>query len=287
MNDTPTRRAFPLVALRPEVADAIDRLELPFNQYGYDPYGISKHHLVEMFSLIHWIYNDFFTTRVFGIEHIPTRGRAMLIGNHSGGIPIDGTIVLGSTVFEMDPPRLAQGMVEKYVSKLPFMSWWATRAGQFTGLPEHAIRLLEQERLLLVFPEGARGAGKLFEERYDLVRFGTGFLRLALQTGAPIVPFAFVGGGDAFPTVANLYRAAKAIGAPYIPIPRYGIPYIRRTSCELYYGPPLTFEGDGTEGEARIRDMVEEVKEAVARLIDIGRRRRENGDLDAPYELTA
>jgi 1-acyl-sn-glycerol-3-phosphate acyltransferase len=96
---------------------------------------------------------------------------------------------------EMDPARLGQGMAEKFLNMLPFASEWSSRCGQFTGLPEHAERLLNDERLLMVFPEGARGTAKLYWERYSLVGFGTGFIRLALATHTPVIPFAFIGGG--------------------------------------------------------------------------------------------
>src|SRR5256885_2001642 len=123
------------------------------------------------------------------------RPRAMLIGNHSGGVALDGGMVLASMLLDLDPPRLAQGMAEKFMNMIPFMSQYSARCGQFTGLPEHATRLLDDERLLMVFPEGARGTAKLYWERYSLVNFGTGFMRLSLATGTPIVPFAFIGGG--------------------------------------------------------------------------------------------
>src|SRR5690606_31702790 len=112
-----------------------------------------------------------------------------------GGFAVDAGMVIASMFFEMDPPRLAQGMVEKFLARSPFAGTLLSRCGQFPGLPEHAVKLLEDERLLMVFPEGARGTAKLYKERYSLVNFGTGFMRLAMQTKTPIVPFGFLGGG--------------------------------------------------------------------------------------------
>ena len=112
-------------------------------------------------------------------------------------------MVIASCFLEMNPPRLAQGMVDKFINEFPFASLWSNKTGQFTGLPEHAIRLLEEDRLLMVFPEGARGTAKLWKERYSLVDFGTGFMRLALKTKTPIIPFGFLGGGDAIPTIST------------------------------------------------------------------------------------
>ena len=207
-----------------DVRQRLERIELPFNDHGLDPYGIDREHLGFLFSTFGLFYKQYFRCKAFGAEHIPKRGRAMLIGNHSGGVAIDGMMVIASCFFELDPPRLAQGMVEKFLNKLPFASEWSQKTGQFTGIPEHAIRLLEDERLLMVFPEGARGTAKLYAERYSLVRFGTGFMRLALQTRTPIIPLAFLGGGEAMPTVMNLEKLGRFIGAPYLPVTAYLLP---------------------------------------------------------------
>src|SRR5207245_669605 len=131
---------------------------------------------------------------------------------------------IAERVDRLELPRLAQGMAEKFISRFPFASVWTARCGQLAGLPEHAQRLLESERLLLVFPEGARGTAKLWKDRYSLVDFGTGFLRLALRTKSPIVPFAFLGGGDAIPTVTNLYKVWYLLGLPYLPLPPWLFP---------------------------------------------------------------
>ena len=218
------------------------------------------------------LYRRYFRVRAHGIKNVPPRGRAMLVGNHSGGIAIDGAMVLTSMLLEMDPPRLAQGMVEKFINTVPFASMYAARTGQFTGLPEHAIRLLEDERLLMVFPEGARGTAKLFSERHSLVDFGTGFVRLALKTRTPIIPFGFIGGGDAVPTVFNAYGLGRLVGAPYVPITPYLLPSPLPVPLSVHYGAPLRFEGNGSEDDEVIARYVEQVKYSIGSLIEEGRR---------------
>ena len=144
-----------------EIAARVDRLELPFDARGVDDYGVSKWHLGVAFRALSFLYRTYFHVKCTGLEHIPARGRAMLVGNHSGGIALDAAMVVASCFFELEPPRLAQGMAEKFINRLPFASTWAARCGHLTGLPEHAQRLLESDRLLMVFPEGARGTAKL------------------------------------------------------------------------------------------------------------------------------
>jgi 1-acyl-sn-glycerol-3-phosphate acyltransferase len=256
------------------VKELVSRLELPFNALGIDPYGISKKHLIFGFSVFAWFYRTYFRVRAEGTEHIPKRGRAMLVGNHSGGYAVDGAMVLTSMMLELDPPRLAQGMAEKFMNQLPISSVWSSRTGQFTGLPEHAERLLLDERLLMVFPEGAKGTAKLYKERYSLVDFGTGFMRLALKTQTPIVPFGFVGGADAVPTVMNAYALGKLVGAPYIPITPYGVALPLPAPCQVHFGEALRFAGTGNEEDLVIRGQVDEVKRRIAGLIETARSAR-------------
>lgn len=256
----------------PEIERRVTALEIPFNPLGVDAYGVSRLELARWMTILAFFYRRYFRVRAEGVQNIPTRGRAMLVGNHSGGIAIDGAMVIASALLELDPPRLAQGMVEKFINVFPFASMWAARTGQFTGLPEHAVRLLEDDRLLMVFPEGARGTAKHFFERHSLVDFGTGFMRLALQTHTPIVPFGFLGGGEAVPTIFNLYKLGRALGAPYIPVTPYILPIPLPARLSVRYGEPMTFAGNGTEDDAVIAGCVNEVKARIAELIAQGRR---------------
>lgn len=265
------RYKLPAVA---EARDRVDRLELPFNKYGLDPFGTSKEHLATFYSGLWLLYRHYFRCRTSGIENVPERGRALLIGNHSGGLPVDGGMVLASLFFEMEPPRHAHGMVEYFAQRWPFVSSWFSRVGQLPGLPEHAVRFLEEERLLMVFPEGARGTGKLYRDRYKLVRFGTGFMRIALQTGAPIVPFAFLGGEEALRTVYHAKPLARLLGAPYIPIPPWVAPLPLPFPCELHFGEAMHFEGSGDERDSVIADLVLQVRSRVAEMIEEARDRR-------------
>jgi len=262
------------VSVGREVRDRVDRLELPFSRFGVDNYGISKKHLNFWFTLLGVLYKEYFRVKAYGTENIPRRGRAMLIGNHSGGIAIDGAMVIASCLFELEPPRLAQGMVEKFLNRVPMASLWFNRVGQLTGLPENAHHLLEDDRLLMVFPEGARGTAKLYWERTSLVHFGTGFMRLALQTKTPIIPFGFIGGGDAFPTVFNAVELGRRFGAPYVPITAYLAPLPLPVQLAVHYGEPMHFEGTGNEDDATIEHKVEAVKARIAELIEHGERQR-------------
>jgi 1-acyl-sn-glycerol-3-phosphate acyltransferase len=257
-----------------EVAQQVRRLQLPFNSCGVDPFGVSRWHVQRAFGWACRFYRHYFRVQVHDIGHVPPGGRVMLIGNHSGGVALDAAMVMCSLMLEMDPPRLAHSMVEKFIPRVPWLSLWTERCGQLTGLPEHARRLLENDRLLLVFPEGSRGTEKRYWERHSLVDFGSGFMRLALQTGTPIVPFAFLGGGEAIPTVYNARRIGKLLGAPYLPVTPYLLVWPLPVRLDIVYGSPLQFDGDGSENDDVVFGYVEQVKSTIAGLIDRGRQLR-------------
>ena len=257
-----------------DVKERLRRLEIPFNRFGVDRFGVSRKHLSSAFGFFAWFYRHYFRVNVHGIDHVPARGRGMLIGNHSGGVALDAAMTLVSLLLEMNPPRLGHAMAEKFIATVPFFGEWTNRCGHLSGLPEHAVKLLEDERLLLVFPEGARGTAKLYRERHSLVDFGTGFMRLALQTGTPIVPFAFLGGGEAIPTIHNSQGFGKLLGAPYVPITPYLVAWPLPVRLDIVYGAPLRFEGSGNEEDETVMGYVDQVKERIAELVDRGRKIR-------------
>jgi len=262
------------VSIGQEVRQRVDSLDLPFNAIGVDPYGISKVHLRRALTILGAAYRYYFTVETRGAEHVPPRGRAMLVGNHSGGIALDAAMVVVSCLLECNPPRLAHGMAEKFLGDMPFLGEWSNRTGQLPGTPENAVRLLEDDRLLLVFPEGARGTAKLYRQRYSLVHFGTGFVRLALKTKTPVIPFAVLGAGEAFPTVANSYRLGRMLGVPYVPLVAYGLPAILPAKIEIEYASPQHFDGTGNEDDEIVLGYVDKVKSAILAMVTAGAMRR-------------
>lgn len=269
----------------PAIAERVARIELPWNSHRTDPYGIDQRELAQLYTLLGFFYHRYFDVKVYGAHHIPAQGRAMLVGNHSGGWALDAMMVIASSFFELDPPRLAQGMAEKFIQRMPFLAWFTSRIGQFTGLPENAVRLLEDERLLMVFPEGARGTAKLYKDRDSLVGFGTGFVRLALQTRTPIVPFAFVGGGEAVPTIANLYKLGRLFGVPYVPVTPWGVAVPLPVTLQLLYGAPIVLEGDPDDTDDVIIGHVERIKRRITDLIAQARQVRDGKRKETDLEL--
>ncbi|MEY4551028.1 MAG: hypothetical protein RL685_7223 [Pseudomonadota bacterium] len=260
----------PSTSLGQEIDERLKRLEVSFNAHGFDAYGVSRSSLAAGLRVVGWLYRHYFTVHARGLEHIPPKGRVILVGNHSGGYAIDASMVIAACFLELEPPRLAHSMADRFITRIPFLSQLASRTGQITGLPQHALQLLRDDRMLLVFPEGTRGTQKLFWNRYSLGQFGTGFVRLAMRTQSPIVPFAYLGGGEAVPTIANLTFLGKLLGVPYIPVTPYLLPLPLPVGAELRFGEPLHFSGTGDESQTVIQEKVDVVKAAIADLIGRG-----------------
>ncbi len=242
-------------------------LQVSATPVGVDRWGMSPVVFRRFLSLGDWLYRNYFRVETTGVQKVPP-GRALLIGNHSGQIAWDGLMVLVAMVREADPPRAVRSMAEKFLIHQPWLGTLTVRLGQITGLPENCKRLLEDEHLVMVFPEGARGVAKPWFQRYQLQQFGTGFMRLALETKTPIVPFAFVGGEEIMINLGNISPLAKLLGFPSFPILLTPLPLPAK--CQLRFGEPLYFEGTGDEPDEEVEEMVYQVRAAIDSMIQNG-----------------
>jgi 1-acyl-sn-glycerol-3-phosphate acyltransferase len=175
---------------------------------------------------------------------------------------------------EMDPPRAVRALTEKWVPTLPFISTYYARLGQVVGTPENCRRLLLADEALMVFPEGVRGLNKPWSERYRLQDFGVGFMRLALECDAPIVPVGVVGAEEQAPSLMNLAPLAKLLSMPAFPLTPTLLPLPLPTRYHLWFGAPLRFAGAPDDDDAVVEEKVAQVKAAVQGLLDRGRRER-------------
>jgi 1-acyl-sn-glycerol-3-phosphate acyltransferase len=253
-----------------ELADIVDEVSPSVNALGYDKWGYSTAAAKRTLYLSAWFYRRYFRVEAHGIDRVP-QGKGLLIGNHSSQLAYDGMMVATSMMLDARPPRAVKAMIEKIFQRVPFANVFMTRAGQLTGLPENCERLLADGELLMVFPEGARGSGKLWKDRYKLLDFGTGFVRLAMKTRAPITPFAFIGGEEACPALFDVKPLARAFGFPYFPITPTILPLPLPARCSIWFGEPMWFEGSGNEEDAEVQAKVERVKTRIAELIAEGR----------------
>ena len=276
-------RALPtsLRELDAEIGERLGRVPSALNEYGVDRFGMEPRAAHSQLLLAALLYKHYFRVEARGFEHVP-EGRVLLIANHAGQLPFDAAMLAVGMLLEGEPPRLARGLGEYWIPRLPFLSAFATRGGNLVGTPENFRALIEAEECVMVFPEGVRGMNKPFSERYRLQRFGTGFVRLALETRTPIVPVGIVGSEEQQPGLFDVKPLARLLGMPAFPItptfPWLGplglLPLPVKYRIRL--GPPIRFSGSAGEDDGATLARVAEVKTAIDKLLEAGRRERTN-----------
>lgn len=186
--------------------------------YTVDEYGFDQE-VTERFLLaaVRPIKEKWFRVEVRGIENIPAEGGALVVSNHSGTVPVDGLMTMVSV--RDHAHRFLRPLGADLVFKMPVVGELARRGGATLACNEDAERMLRGGELVGVWPEGFKGIGKPYSERYKLQRFGRGgFVAAALRTGVPIVPVSVVGAEEIYPLVGNIPSLARLLGVPYIPI---------------------------------------------------------------------
>ena len=187
--------------------------------YEVDEFGFDPQWTESFLSMFMVLYRDYWRVEATGVENVPATGRALLVSNHAGVLPWDGTMIKTAVFAEHSHPRHVRALVASLFMGMPMLSWFLRRTGQTVGHPDDTRRLLERDELVLVFPEGVRGTGKSFNDRYRLRRFGRGgFVATAIRSGAPIIPVSVVGSEEIYPMVADVAPLAKFLGLPYFPI---------------------------------------------------------------------
>ena len=184
------------------------------DDFGFDPAWTES--LLIAFKAL---YRDYWRVETTGVEYVPSSGRALLVANHAGVLPWDGTMIKTAVFTEHSRPRHVRALVASQFMGMPALSWFLRRTGQAVGHPDDTRRLLERDELVLVFPEGTRGTGKGFKDRYRLRRFGRGgFVSTAIRAQAPIIPISVVGSEEIYPMLADLGPVARLFGLPYFPV---------------------------------------------------------------------
>jgi 1-acyl-sn-glycerol-3-phosphate acyltransferase len=187
--------------------------------YTVDDFGFDAQWTESFLAAFKVLYREYWRVETTGVENVPATGRALLVSNHAGVLPWDGTMIKTAVFLEHRQPRHVRALVASQFMGMPTMSWFLRRTGQAVGHPDDTRRLLERDELVLVFPEGTRGTGKAFKDRYRLRRFGRGgFVSTAIRARAPIIPISVVGSEEIYPMVADLRPVARLFGLPYFPV---------------------------------------------------------------------
>jgi 1-acyl-sn-glycerol-3-phosphate acyltransferase len=217
-------RALPDGSIRSALAAIYEAMRAGYGPGGLKPQdqpdsGHDPGFLERAAPLLEFLWSRYFRVRLLGIENIPATGPALLVANHSGGIPYDGTLLMYGVHRDHPAHRRVRPLVANFAFRAGWMAQVVARIGGVRASTETALPLLAAGQIVAVFPEGLKGVGKLYRERYRLSRFGRGgFARLARQAGVPMIPVAIVGAEEIHPVVAKLTTIPSQLGLPYIPI---------------------------------------------------------------------
>jgi len=243
------------------------------DDFGFDPIYDQKAR-----TILEFLYTRYFRVETTGIERVPARGRCLLVANHSGTLPLDGVMIKTAVKLEHLAPRDVRWLTEDFIYHMPFLGSIMNRLGAVRACQENAERLLGKEQLCAVFPEGVKGIGKLFGERYRLQRFGRGgFIKLCLRTNTPIVPVAVVGAEETNPLLFKIEYLSKALGLPYVPVtptfPALGplglLP--APTKWQIHFGEPIDFSGygrDAADDDLLVGKLAERVRATIQSMLD-------------------
>ena len=250
-----------------------------------DRWGRSEHFRELTRRAFDPIYKHWFRVEWEGFEHLPEKGGALLVSNHAGAIPPDAPSIMHG--IEKDLGRPVYGLAENLFRTLPVLGTLWSRTGGVAAHPDNAYRLLhDEQQLVLVFPEGTKGTGKYYKDRYQLRRFGRGgFVEIAMRAGAPVVPIAVMGAEETMPILFKSPRLAKVLNLPYFPVTANmlalgpaGLVAYMPAKFRIRVLPPVYFDVSPNQerySRSRVMDESERIRATVQEaLYDMLRTRR-------------
>lgn len=239
------------------------------DEFGYDAELTDQ----VLMSMLRPMYRKYFRVEVKGIENIPAEGGALVVSNHSGTLPLDGLMMQVGVHDNHPAGRHLRLLAADLVFMLPVVNELARKAGHTLACAEDAERLLRRGEVVGVMPEGFKGIGKPFGERYKLQRFGRGgFVSTALRAGVPIVPCSIVGAEEIYPMIGNAKTLARLLGFPYFPItptfpwlgPLGAVPL--PTKWTIQFGEPIATDGyppEAAEDPMLMFNLTDQVREQI------------------------
>jgi 1-acyl-sn-glycerol-3-phosphate acyltransferase len=251
-----------------------------------DEFGMDAIALRRARPVLDFLFDTWWRVALHDLENVPAAGPCLLVANHSGLLPYDGLMVSHAIHRHHASRETPRFFVADWLITLPFVQPFLARLGGVRACRENAERLLRSGRYVVVFPEGVKGAAKVFRERYRLKRFGRGgVVRVALETGAPLVPVGIVGAEEAHPILFKWGGPARALGLPFVPVtptfpllgPLGTLPL--PTKWVIRFGEPLPMDHLGAEAaadELLISRLTEETRARIQALVDAGLADRES-----------
>lgn len=255
--------------------------------YHVDVFGFDRE-LTErvLLPLARPLYRHYWRVDTVGLDHVPADGAALVVGNHSGTLPFDAVMAKVALLDDHSAGRHLRALAADLAFRLPFFGPMARKAGNTLGHHDDAARLLEAGELVGVWPEGFKGVGKRYRDRYKLGRFGRGgFVSVALRTQSPIIPMATVGAEEIYPQVGNAASLARLFGLPYFPV-TFQFPLLGPlgvvplpTKWRIEFGEPIDTREYGPEAaddQMLVFELTDRVRERVQVMVDRALENRES-----------
>lgn len=248
------------------------------NARPYDFLGFSPRVARQALSVFKLLYRYYFRVESSGHQVVPEKGGAILAANHGGLLPFDACMAVVDVILHANPPRLLRTVVDRWAGTLPFVNVFFARVGQVVGSSDNFRELLQDNQLVMVFPEGLPAIRKRAAERYVLQNFRLGFVEESMRHRVPIIPVAFVGPDDQAPILYDIEPLARLLGLPVFPItptfPWLGplglLPY--PVKYEIRYGEPFRFyeeyPPESAEDPHAVRYMAEQVRRRLQEMVD-------------------
>lgn len=260
----------------------VERIGINDLGFGYDAFGLNKDVLARALAVLEPIFDNYFRVETFGLENIPAQGRTILAANHTGSLPLDGAMIGLAVALRNDPPRLIRAVYDNFVGAMPFVNLLFSRMGQVLGTRENFEYLLDNDEMVVVFPEGSKGIVKPYlSEAYKCRKWNIGFIELHLKYRAPLIPIAVIGAEEQLPILQENKWIGKPIGVPEVPItlntllalatglPGLALPFPSR--YRIYFGEPIEFYKEFSPAAIRspdlVRELAREVQTRVQRMI--------------------
>lgn len=254
--------------------------EYEVDEFGFDPELNDK----VLLELIRPLYRHWFRVETVGMDNVPSDSGALVVANHSGTVPVDA-LMLQVALHDDHPGRRPLRLLGAHlVYQLPVLGYLSRRSGHTLACPEDADRLMRKGELVGVFPEGFKGVGKPFSERYRLQRFGRGgFVASAIRAGVPIIPCSIVGAEEIYPKIGDLRFLARLLGLPYLPITPF-FPWLGPlglvplpSKWMIEFGEPVRtdeFEPDDADDPMTVFNLTDHVREIIQQQLSALRLRR-------------
>ncbi|WP_257900693.1 lysophospholipid acyltransferase family protein [Saccharothrix obliqua] len=249
------------------------RGEYEVDEFGFDA-DLTDHLLMPP---LRPLYEKWFRVDTTGVHHVPATGGALIVANHSGTLPLDGVMTAYAVRAEHPAGRHLRMLGADLVFKTPVLGALARKSGQTLACTPDADRLLRAGELVGVWPEGFKGIGKPFKDRYKLQRFGRGgFVSAALNAGVPIIPCAIVGAEEIYPKIGDVKALARLFGLPYFPVtpffpllgPLGAVPLPSKWYIE--FGEPIPTDGFGehaADDPMLVFNLTDQVRETIQQTL--------------------